>query len=131
MLCKRVCVCVHVCVLVSIYTIHAHICTCVYMHVHVCACLCVHKYGCVLCLLLINTYFRAGIKCSKIVRVRWVRGLVRRVLLNDNSAFLRTRGVVAVEYRPENRAPDFRLKNGLGDVAAAADELSGYLKRTK
>ena len=58
-----------------------------------------------------------------------MRGLVRRVLLNDNSAFLRTRGVVAVEYRPENRAPDLRLKNGLGDGDAAADELSGCGKK--
>jgi len=59
------------------------------------------------------------------VKVRWVRGLVRRVLLNDNSAFLRTRGVVDVEYRPEKRAPDLRLKNGLG-AGVAVDELSGY-----
>ena len=59
-----------------------------------------------------------------------MRGLVRRVLLNDNNAFLRTRGVVAVEYRPENRAPDLRLKNGLGDGDAAADELSGYSSNT-
>ena len=48
------------------------------------------------------------------------------MLLKDNSAFFRNRGVVAVEYRPENRVPDLRLKNGLGDGAAAADELSGY-----
>ena len=37
--------------------------------------------------------------------------------------------MVDVEYRPENRAPDLRLKNGLGDGAAAADELSGYSNR--
>lgn len=30
-----------------------------------------------------------------------------------------------MEYRPENRVPDLRLKNGLGDGDAAADELSG------
>ena len=33
--------------------------------------------------------------------------------------------MVAVEYRPENRVPDLRLKNGLGDGDAAEDELSG------
>ena len=58
------------------------------------------------------------------VIVRWVRGLVRRVLLNDSRAFLRTRGLVDVEYRPEKRAPDLRLKNGLG-LGDDVDELSG------
>ena len=82
-----------------------------------------------MCIPKFDTHFNEGIRCSNIVRVRWVRGLVRRVLLNDNRAFLRSRGVVAVEYRPENRAPDLRLKNGLGDGAAAADELSGYSNR--
>ena len=35
-----------------------------------------------------------------------------------------------MEYRPENRVPDLRLKNGLGDGDAAADELSGCGKKT-
>lgn len=83
----------------------------------------------VVCVYTINAHFSEGIKCSNIVSVRWVRGLVRRVLLKDSSAFFRTRGVVDVEYLPENLAPDLRLKNGLGDGAAAADELSGYSKR--
>jgi len=41
-------------------------------------------------------HFNAGIRCSNMVIVRWVRGLVRRVLLNDSRAFLRILGLVDV-----------------------------------